>query len=117
MNIKGTAAGTLLAAVFTFLCLLVCALLAYFGIITERTASLIVFFGAAAGIFAGALCAARAAEGKRLLNAMSVSVMFAIIIYIASVSVNGGFALHARTAALLSACGASGIAGALFGRR
>lgn len=116
MSFKGIIRGTLFACIIAALIILLSAALTYFSVIDERTASIAVFAGAVGGVFIGALLAAKLSENKVLINALSVSIFFVIILIAASVAVNKGFHIHTRTYAILGSVFAAGILGAIFGR-
>ena len=115
MNFKGIIRGALISYIFTAVILLGGAAVAYFDLIDERVAGIAVFAGAVIGVFIGALCAARRADGKKLFNALAVSVLFAAAVFAGAVWANGGAQIHTRAAVLLGSVGAAGIMGALFG--
>lgn len=116
MNIKGIARGFILSLMIITAILVGAAALAYFNIIDERAASVVVFCGAVLGVFCGALGAAKTAESRRLPNALAVGALFCLLIVAASVRLNGSFALHTRAAALLFAAMMSAFLGAVFGK-
>lgn len=116
MNIKGIIKGLFFAVVITAVFLIAGAALTYFNLIDERATGIIAFAGAAAGVFIGALGAAKTAENKILLNALLVSLLFCLLIFLGTLGINGGFAPHTRTLALLGAVIAAGFLGAVFGK-
>lgn len=116
MNIKGILKGSFLSFLIAAVFLIGGAALTYFNRTDERTASLIVFAGAVIGVFIGALGACKSAESKILLNALSVSLLFAALIVCGSLGINGGFAFHSRTIALLGSVMGAGVLGAMFGK-
>ncbi|MDD6763437.1 MAG: TIGR04086 family membrane protein [Clostridiales bacterium] len=116
MNIKGIIRGFFFALIISAALLVAGAALTYFNLIDERTASIIAFAGAAAGVFIGALGAAKTAENKILLNAMLVSLLFCILILFVTLGINGGFTLRTRSITMLSSIMASGFLGAMFGK-
>ncbi len=114
MNIKGILKGALFSYIIAAVFVLGVAAASYFNIIDQRLASVIVFGGVVISVFLGALGAAKAAQRKRLFNALAISVIFIItVIALAAVS-NGSFVIHMRTAALIGSIFAAGIVAALF---
>lgn len=116
MNVKGIIKGTLLSYIVTAVVLLGGAALVYFNVIEERAASIAVFAGVVIGVFIGAFGAAKAAEGKRLINAFAVGLGFAAVVFIAATAVNGAVGLSARAAALMGSVGAAAVVAAIFSR-
>lgn len=116
MNIKSVFKGTLISFLVTFLALFISAVLVYFCLITERTASVIVFAAAVVGVFISAFGAARVNDRRLFFNSVSVAILFALILLITSCIINNSFVFHTRTLALICAVLTSGIAGFLFGK-
>ncbi len=116
MNFKGIIKGALVAIVICVLFLIIGAVLIYFNLVKEQTVSVGLFAGILLGIFSGAFVAARNAFSRIILNSLAVSLIFIIITVIGSISVNGGFALHIRTTALIISAAAAGVLGAIAGR-
>lgn len=116
MNFKGIFRGTLLTVILTALSLFIGAVLVYFDILTEKTTSIIVFAAAIIGIFISSIGITKTSENKLLLNAMSVALLFSLILFITSLAVNSGFTIHARTGALIGGAFASAFLGVLFGK-
>ena len=116
MNFKGIFRGTLLTMILTALSLFIGAVLVYFDILTEKTTSIIVFAVAIIGIFISSIGITKTSENRLLLNALSVALLFSLILFIASLEVNGGFAMHTRTYALMGGTFASAFLGVLFGK-
>ena len=116
MNFKGIIKGTILSFIIVCICLFIGALLVYMSIISERTASIVAFSGAVLGCFTGALGVSKTSDGKILLNALLIGVLFSIIIIIASATVNNGFTIHTRTLSLIISVIAASFFGALFGK-
>lgn len=116
MNIKGVFKGTVLELIIMLLFLLLSAVLVYFNIISTRVASIIVFAGAVIGVFVSSFGIARTSETKILVNAMSVGVLFCIILLICSAIINGELSFHTRTLFLIGSSLASSFIAALFGK-
>lgn len=116
MNLKAIFRGSLLSIILVVVALFVGATLVYFNLLSEKTVSIIVFFAAILGVFIGAYGVATISEQKLLLNALGVSVGFTLVVLLTSLIVNSGFALHARTVALIGGSFAAAFLGALFGK-
>ena len=116
MNIKGIIKGTIVSFIVAVLFLVIGSILIYYNLLREQTVSVGLFIGTALGIFLGAFVAAKNAFSRIILNSLSVSLLFILLIVITSISVNGGFALHTRTTILIISTLASGVLGAIFGR-
>ncbi len=116
MNFKAIFKGTILSFAFVCLCLIISAVLVYYNIISERTASIVFFASAIVGVFFTSYGTARANDEKILINSMSVGILFCIILLILSAITNGGLVLHTRTLALMAGVIASAFAGVLFGK-
>ena len=116
MNIKGIFKGTLISYLITALVLSILSILTYLNILSERNASIILFAAAVISVFIGALGCSKASGEKVLLNALSVSVLFCIVLLVISVTVNGGIIFHPRNLSLLGSVFAAGLMGALFGK-
>lgn len=114
MNIKGILRGTLIALVFAALVLVGAAAAAYFNLASERAAGVAVFAGATVGVFFGAFCAAKTADGKKLFNALAVSVIFMAVLLVISFILGSGMSFNAVKAALFGSVAAAGVAAALL---
>ena len=116
MNLKAIFRGSLLSIILVVVALFIGATLVYFNLLSEKTVSIIVFCAAILGVFIGAYGVAMTSEQKLLLNALGVAVIFTLVVLLTSLIVNSGFALHARTTALIGGSFAAAFLGALFGK-
>lgn len=116
MNFKAILKGTALSLLLVIITLFISAVLVYFNILSEKTASIIVFAMAMIGVFLAALGVAKASERKLLVNALGVAFLFSLIVFISSVIVNNGIALHTRTLTLIGGSFTTAFLGAIFGK-
>ncbi len=116
MNFKGIVRGALLSLILVIIALFICAVLVYFNITTEKTASVIVFAVTMLSLFISSFGVVRASDTKLLLNALCVALLFSVVIFITSLIVNQGIALHTRTLTLMGGTFASAFLGAVFGK-
>ena len=116
MNLKSIIKGTALSVIFAVAILFIVAVLVYFNLLSEQSASIVVFGGAMIGIFIGSLGVAKASENKILINSLTVAFLFSLIIIITSLIINHGFELHTRTITLIGSTFAASFLGALFGK-
>ena len=116
MNFRAIFRGTIFSIVPVIATLLVSALLVYFNVISEQTASIIIFAAAILGVFISAFGIVRTNEHKLLLNALGIAFMFALIIFLISLIVNGKPVFHTRTLTLIGAAFLASFLGALFGK-
>ena len=116
MNLKAVLKGSLLSLIIVIAALFTGALLVYFNVLSETTVSIIVFCAADVGVFIGAYGIARTSEHRLLLNALGIAVVFSLVIFLISLIVNGGFAIHTRTLTLIGGAFAAAFLGALFGK-
>ncbi|MBR0366054.1 MAG: TIGR04086 family membrane protein, partial [Clostridia bacterium] len=95
MNIKGIFRGALTALIIAALVLVGAAAAVYFNLASERAAGIAVFAGAVVGVFFGAFCAAKTAGGKKLFNALAVSVIFMSVLLLISFVLGSGMSFNA----------------------
>ncbi len=116
MNLKAVFKGSFLSVLLVIITLFAGALLVYFNLISETTASIIVFAAAVIGVFIGAYGVSRTSEHNILINALGVALLFSVVVFIISLVVNSGFALHTRTLTLIGGSFAAAFLGALAGK-
>ena len=116
MNFKAIFRGLILALVVAMMSLLIGAVLVYFNVISEKAASIVFFVMIMLGIFLGAFGVVKASESKILVNALSLALIFSVIIIVVSLIVNNGFVMHTRTLTLIGGAFATSFLGALFGK-
>ena len=116
MNLKSILKGTALSFIFSAVALIISAVLVYFFVISEQTASIAVFAAIVIGVFISSFGTARANNSKILLNSMSIGVLFSVILLVVASIINKGFVMHTRTLALISAVIASDFIGVMFGK-
>lgn len=116
MNFKGIFRGSILAVCISAITLFICAVLVYFNVLSEKTVSVIVFIAAILGVFIGALGVSRISEHRIIPNALSVAVIFCLVLLLISAIVNHGITLHTRTLALAGGSICAAFLGAVFGK-
>mgnify|MGYP004478521217 CR=1 FL=1 len=116
MRIRSVLCGVLIAIVISAALIFITALLSYFTPISEGVSNVMVYIGAALGILLGAISAVRTSESKALFHAMSVSILFLVLLWIISFSVNGGIHFDMHFLAVTLGALLSGFLGAIIGR-
>ena len=116
MKIRSVIFGTLTAVIVSAALIFITSLLSYFTPISEGVSCAVVYIGAALGILLGAVSAVRTSESKALFHALSVSVLFLIILAVISLSLNGGISLDMHFLAVILGDLFSGFLGAIIGR-
>ena len=116
MNLKSIFRGSLLSILLTFFALFIGSTFVYYNLLSEKTVSVIVFCAASFGVFIGSFGVVRTSERRLLLNALSVALIFTLIIIITSISINGKLVFHVRTLALIGSSLFSAFLGALLGK-
>lgn len=116
MNFKAVFKGSIFSVLLIIVALFATAMLVYFNVLSETTASIIVFAAAAISVFIAAYGVSKTSEHRILINALSVAFLFSLMVFIISLIVNSGFALHTRTLTLIGGAFAAAFLGALAGK-
>ncbi|MBQ3427129.1 MAG: TIGR04086 family membrane protein [Clostridia bacterium] len=114
MSFKGILRGVIITLVISSVALLGAAAAKWFGVASERAASIAVFVCVVIGAFAGAFAAARIAGQKKLFNALAVSLVFMAILTVTALAVGASAELNIIKAVLFGSIFAAGIIAALI---
>ncbi len=110
--------GTVIALAVTLLFICAAALMAYFALIDDSTATVILFAGVMAGVFFGAVPAVRRSGSKRLLNSLCVGAVYIAVLIAAALALNRGIEFNIHFITLAVGCvGAAFLSAMVFSPR
>ena len=116
IKITGILKCTGVSAFLTVLFVFIISLLSYFTGAAETTLTIMVYVSVVLSVFLGALICVKNAEGKALLHALILSVIYYAVLVGVTLLINGMITTNSHFFTMTAGIFASGILGAVLGK-